>query len=103
MKSVTHTHPTLASVLLSLYQELYDIEDRGHVLEPSALLSLRQSEATGVWQRLRDVLDGEQFVRLLPKEPLNQAVGYLNNHRQRCNCTCPMPASRSTTMTPSNC
>ena len=43
-----HTHPTLASVLLSLYQELYDIEDRGRRMEQSALLALRQSESTGV-------------------------------------------------------
>lgn len=77
---VRHTHPQLASVLLSLYQELYDIEARGRGLEAAELLSLRQSEATGVWQRIRDVLDGEQVAKLLPKEPLSQAVGYLNNH-----------------------
>jgi transposase len=75
-----HTHPQLASVLLSFYQELYDIEDRGRGLEPSALLSLRQSEAVGVWQRMRDVLEGDQVAKLLPKEPLSGAVGYLNNH-----------------------
>jgi transposase len=75
-----HTHPQLASVLLSLYQELYDIEDRGRSLDPSALLTLRQSESTGVWQRMREVLDGEQVAKLLPKEALSQAIGYLNNH-----------------------
>jgi hypothetical protein len=54
--------------------------DRGRGLDSSELLSLRQSEATGVWQRMRDVLDAEQVATLLPKESLSQAIGYLNNH-----------------------
>lgn len=65
-------------MLLSLYLELYDIEDRG--LEASALQTLRQSEAAGVWQRMREMLVGDQVARLLPKQPLSQAVRYLNHH-----------------------
>ena len=75
-----HSHPQLASVLLGLYQELYDIEDRGRPLSLSERLSLRQSEAAPVWQRMRDVLDGDAVAKLLPKESLRDAVGYLNNH-----------------------
>ena len=38
-------HPLVASVLLAMYQELYDIEDRGKPLSHEARLELRQQEA----------------------------------------------------------
>jgi len=74
------SHPQLASVLLSLYHELYDIEDQARELSPPDRLALRQEKAAGVWQRMRDVLDGDTVAALLPKDSLSQAIGYINNH-----------------------
>jgi transposase len=73
-------HPLLASQLLALYRELYDIEDRGRSLPPNERLALRQSEERGVWGRLQALLDGPTAVSLLPKEKMSDALGYLRNH-----------------------
>lgn len=75
-----HTHPQVASVLLGLYQELYDIEDQGRPMDAAARLELRRAESVAVWERMREFLDGNQVCRLLPKESMAQAIGYLNNH-----------------------
>ena len=73
-------HPQVASVLLAMYQELYDIEDRGRGLDALSRLNLRQQESAAVWLRMREYLDGEVVKKLLPKEAMSQAIGYLNNH-----------------------
>ena len=73
-------HPQIASVLLAMSQELYDIEDRARRLDAAARLQLRQEEATVVWTRMREYLDGALVKKLLPKEAISQAIGYLNNH-----------------------
>jgi hypothetical protein len=73
-------HPLLASRFLAMYQELYDIEDRGRTLSFADRLSLRQSEARPVWQRLRELVDGEECAKLLPKDKFTEALGYLRNH-----------------------
>jgi len=75
-----HCHPQLASVLLSLYRELYDIEDQARPLSPAARLALRQEKAVAVWERLREALDGDTAKNLLPKDSLNKAINYVNNH-----------------------
>lgn len=72
-------HPVVASVLLAMYQELYDIEDRGKSLSNEARLELRQREAKPVWDRMRAYLDSAVVKSLLPKEAMGKAVAYLNN------------------------
>jgi transposase len=72
--------PLLASRFLGMYQELYDIEDRGKLLSCTDLEALRAREAKPVWQRLRELLDGEAAKRVLPKDKFAEALGYLRNH-----------------------
>jgi len=73
-------HPQIASVLLAMYQELYDIEDRARGLDSDGRLELRQAESTLVWQRMREYLDGDVVRKLLPKDAMAAAIGYVNNH-----------------------
>jgi transposase len=72
-------HPLVASVLLAMYQELYDIEERGKPLSNEARRELRQQEAKPVWARMRAYLDSPVVKNLLPKEAMGKAVAYLNN------------------------
>lgn len=73
-------YPAEASVLLALYQQLYDLEDRAKPMSLEERLSLRQSEAVPIWNRLGDVLKTAPIQQLLPKSKLAQAVHYLKNH-----------------------
>lgn len=73
-------HPLLAAQLLALYRELYDIEDRARGVSAEERLLLRTLEGQRVWERIRQVLDGETASRLLPKEKMAEALGYLRNH-----------------------
>lgn len=73
-------HPQIASVLLAMFQELYDIEDRARDLDALSRLNLRQQESAAVWLRMRDYLDSDLVKTLLPKEAISQAIGYLNTH-----------------------
>jgi transposase len=72
--------PLLASRFLAIYQELYDIETRGKTLSCADREALRAAEARPVWQRLRELLDGEAASRVLPKDKFAEALGYLRNH-----------------------
>jgi transposase len=71
--------PLLASRFLATYQELYDIEDRGRSLSCPEREALRAAEARPVWQRMRELLDGEGARRVLPKDKFAEALGYLQN------------------------
>ena len=73
-------HPLLASQVLALYRELYDIEDRGRTLSADERLALRQSEARQVWDRLQTLIDSPAAASLLPKEKMSEALAYLRNH-----------------------
>lgn len=73
------SEPLLASRFLAIYQALYDIEDRGKTLSCAEREALRAAEARPVWQRLRELLDGEAVARVLPKEKFAEALGYLRN------------------------
>jgi transposase len=73
-------HPLLASRFLAIYQELYDIETRGKTLSRADREALRAAEARPVWQRLRELLDGEEAAGLLPKDKFSEALNYLRNH-----------------------
>ena len=41
--------------------------------------ALRAAEAQPVWQRMRELLDGEAASRVLPKDKFAEALGYLRN------------------------
>jgi transposase len=73
-------HPWLASRFLAIYQELYDIEDRGKTLSWPDRQALREAEARPVWQRLRELLADAECAKLLPKDKFTEAVSYLRNH-----------------------
>jgi transposase len=72
------SHPALASQALGLFQQLYDIEDRGCQLTPEALHALRQEEAVPLLARLRAWADVQADVAL-PKSKFGEALGYLRN------------------------
>lgn len=73
-------HPQVASVLLAMYRELYDVEDEARGADAAGRLELRQQKAVPVWQRMREFLDGDVVRNLLPKESISEAIGYINNH-----------------------
>jgi transposase len=75
------THPTEAAKALSYYWLLYDIEERGKLLDEAGLLRLRQSEAVRVWQAFEKWADSPSLKSVLPKSPLGKAMGYFRNHR----------------------
>ena len=71
------SQPLLAAQLLAMFQQLYDIEDRGRGLTPDERKRLRHLEARPVWRRMRELLDSEAMERLLPKDKFAEAVRYL--------------------------
>lgn len=72
------THERHGRVLMNCFQELYEIEDRGRLLEPAARLALRQDESLLVWNRMRDYMT-TGMLDLLPKEKMRKAIGYIHN------------------------
>jgi transposase len=73
-------YPREASVLLGLFQQLYDIETRGKALSADERKLLRQCEAAPVWQAMGEWLDGPAAAAVLPKSKLGEALRYLRNH-----------------------
>jgi transposase len=71
--------PVLASQGLSFYRQLYDVEERGKLLDAAARKELRQREAVPVWDRMRRWLDGAAVERVLPQSAIGKALGYLRN------------------------
>ena len=78
VRDARDNHPAHARMLLAMFRELYDIEDRGRNLDTVGRLDLRQREATAVWARIRDYIDTE-MTNVFPKEAMGKAIGYLNN------------------------
>jgi transposase len=72
-------HPVQAAALLAMFQELYDIEDRGKTLDPAGRLELRQAEAKPVWERMREYLASDAIAAAMPKEAFGKAVTYLTD------------------------
>lgn len=72
--------PLLAAQALAYYRRLYDVEDRGRDLSPAARLELRQREAVPIWEAFSAWLRSEALARLLPKNKISEALGYLRNH-----------------------
>jgi len=77
-KEASPTHERHGRFFLSCYHELYDIEDRGAVMDTDARLELRQQEAKRVWDRMRDYIATETL-DLLPKDKMQGAINYLTN------------------------
>ena len=76
------SHPQQASVLLAMFRQLYDIEDRAKELSADGRLALRQAESVPVLNQMRTYLDSGavSLPHVLPKSDFAQAVNYLNNH-----------------------
>lgn len=72
-------HPVHATMLLAMFQELYDIEDRAKTLAPSERQYLRHAEARPIWTRMQEYLASEAVFNVMPKEPFGQALTYLRN------------------------
>jgi transposase len=71
--------PTHAAVLLSLFQQLYDIEDRAKTCSAGDRHALRQEEAKPIWARMRGYIEGVAVQDVLPKDSFGQALTYLRN------------------------
>ena len=41
-------------MLLSMFRQLYDIEDRAKAFTPEDRLALRQAESRPIWKRIRE-------------------------------------------------
>ncbi len=67
-----------ASLILAMIARLYEVEDRGRLLDHAGRQTLRQAESVPILARLRGELDRLK-VRLLPKSALAGAVGYALN------------------------
>ena len=76
------TYPAQASVLLAMFRQLYDIEDRAKELSPENRLSLRQAESIPVLTRLGEYLKSDAMSErtVLPKSDFAAAVNYIRNH-----------------------
>ena len=72
-------YPKEGSMLLGMFQHLYDIEDRGKLLTVEERQLLREREAAPVWKSMGEWLDGAEAAAVLPKSKLAQALGYLRN------------------------
>lgn len=72
--------PELSSKILAAYKALYDIEERGSRLDPSARLLLRRRESVGLVKRLDEFVHSPSAQQLLPKSSLGKAAGYMRNN-----------------------
>jgi len=71
--------PILASQAISFYRQLYDVEERGKMLDAAARQQLRQRDAAPIWNRMRSWLDSDAAKRALPSSRIGEALGYLRN------------------------
>ncbi len=74
------TVPEVSSGLMGLYDLLYDVEDRGRVLEPHERLMVRRRESVPLMQMLERYLTCDQAKRVLPKSSLGKAIQYIRGH-----------------------
>ncbi len=72
-------HPRHAAVLLSMFQQLYDIEDRAKDSSADDRMALRQAEAKPIWGRMWEYIASETIADVLPKETFGQALTYIRN------------------------
>jgi len=74
-----NNHPVHGSVMLAMFRELYDIEDRVKQLLPEERLAVRQAESKPLWERMREYVASDAIGNVMPKEPFGQALTYLRN------------------------
>jgi transposase len=73
-------YPREASLLLGMFQHLYDMEDRGKTMSVDERQALREREAAPIWNSMGEWLEGDTAKAVLPKSGLAEALGYLRNH-----------------------
>jgi transposase len=72
--------PILCAQIISLYRQLYDIEDRIASFTEEARLEVRQRESVPIWRVIDAWRHSDRVVRAaLPSSPFGKAVGYLAN------------------------
>ena len=72
--------PILCAQMISLYQQLYAIEERAKMWSVSARYELRQREAIPIWRHIEQWLQRESVRRAaLPSSRFGKAVAYLQN------------------------
>ena len=72
--------PILCAQILSLYKQLYDIEERGKLLSLEARQQLRDTEARAIWKRMDEWRRSDPVMRAaIPRTPFGKALGYLAN------------------------
>jgi transposase len=69
-----------AELLLDMFQQLYDVEDRGKTLSADERQALREREAAPVWQAMGEWLESDAAKAVLPKSGMAEPLGYLRNH-----------------------
>ncbi len=73
-------YPMESSQLLAIYQQLYDVNDRGALMTVEERAQLHDSESRPLWERMREALDSEAASRVLPKDKFADALGYLRRN-----------------------
>ena len=75
----SNNDPVRAAVLLAMFGELYDIEDRAKLMSAGERRTLRQAEAKPVWERMRAYLASDAVAGVMPKESFGNAINYIRN------------------------
>jgi len=75
----SNNDPVRAAVLLAMFGELYDIEDRARLMSAGERHGLRQAEAKPVWERMRAYLASDAVAGVMPKESFGKAITYIRN------------------------
>jgi len=69
----------MPALLLSMFRQLYDIEDRAKAFVPDDRLALRHAESRPIWERMREYRASEATMNVMPKELFGQAMTSLRN------------------------
>ena len=75
----SNNDPVRAAVLLAMFGELYDIEDRAKLMSADERRTLRQADAKPVWERMRAYLASDAVAGVMPKEAFGKAITYIRN------------------------
>jgi transposase len=73
------TYPLQASVLLAMFQQLYDIEDQAKSMTADERKELRQAEAVKIWDQMGAWRESDVAKNVLGTSNFGKALGYLKN------------------------
>ena len=73
------TVPCMPALFLSMFWQLYDIEDGATAFVPDDRLALRHAESRPIWERMREYLASKATMNVMPKELFGQALTSLRN------------------------